>query len=71
MVQEPPTRMLRTHFNLVETPDSDIHAHLSPEVRASIRGVACRARIDPQFIDALPNLEIIASYGVDSKQREC
>ncbi len=57
-------RMLGTHFNLVETPDCDIHTHLSPEVRASIRGVACRARIDRQFIDALPNLEIIASYGV-------
>lgn len=57
-------RMLATHFNLVEIPDGDIHAHLSGEVRASIRGVACRARIDRRFIDALPNLEIIASYGV-------
>jgi lactate dehydrogenase-like 2-hydroxyacid dehydrogenase len=57
-------RMLGTHFTLVETPDCDIHADLSPEVRASIRGVACRTRIDRQFIDALPNLEIIASYGV-------
>lgn len=55
---------LRAHFSLVETPDCDIRAHLSEAVRASIRGVACCARIDRQFIDALPNLEIIASYGV-------
>lgn len=57
-------RLLRTQFNLVETPDCAIHAHLSPEVRASIRGVACHARIDREFIDTLPNLQIIASYGV-------
>ncbi|WP_437354084.1 2-hydroxyacid dehydrogenase [Neorhizobium petrolearium] len=57
-------RMLGTRFNLVEIPDCDLQGHLSPEVWASIRGVACRARIDRQFIDALPNLEIIASYGV-------
>ncbi|WP_404947101.1 2-hydroxyacid dehydrogenase [Rhizobium terrae] len=57
-------RMLGTHCNLVEIPDCDLQGHLSQEVRTSIRGVACRARIDRQFIDALPNLEIIASYGV-------
>nr|WP_117196256.1 2-hydroxyacid dehydrogenase [Rhizobium terrae] len=56
--------MLGTHCNLVEIPDCDLQGHLSQEVRTSIRGVACRARIDRQFIDALPNLEIIASYGV-------
>lgn len=56
--------LLGTHFNLVETPDCDVHARLPREVRASIRGVACRTRIDRPFIDALPNLEIIASYGV-------
>lgn len=55
---------LATHFNLVEIPDCDLQDHLSQEVLASIRGVACRAKIDRQFIDALPNLEIIASYGV-------
>lgn len=57
-------RMLGTQFNLVEIPDGDIHARLPQEIRASIRGVACRTTIDSQFIDALPNLEIIASYGV-------
>jgi lactate dehydrogenase-like 2-hydroxyacid dehydrogenase len=56
--------VLGTQFNLVETPDCDIHARLSHEIRASIRGVACRNRIDSHFIDSLPNLEIIASYGV-------
>lgn len=55
---------LAAHVDLVETPDGDVHARLSPQQRASIRGVACRARIDRAFIDALPNLEIIASYGV-------
>jgi lactate dehydrogenase-like 2-hydroxyacid dehydrogenase len=56
--------MLGTHFNLVEIPDGNLNARLPQDLRASIRGVACRARIDGQFIDALPNLEIIASYGV-------
>lgn len=57
-------QMLSAHFSLVEIPDGDIHARLSPEVRASIRGVASHTKIDQQFIDALPNLEIIANYGV-------
>lgn len=56
--------MLKMHFNLIEIPDSDIESCLSPQVRASISGVACYSRIDKQFIDALPNLQIIASYGV-------
>lgn len=56
--------MLRTHFNLIEIPDSDVETRLSSHIRASISGVACNTRIDRQFIDALPNLEIIASYGV-------
>ena len=57
-------QVLGTHFNVVETPDGDIEARLSQDVRDSIRGVACRTRIDRTFIDALPNLEIISSYGV-------
>lgn len=56
--------LLGTHFSVIESPDCDLDAHLSREVREQIRGVACRARIDRKFIDALPNLEIIASYGV-------
>lgn len=57
-------RMLAAQFNLVEIPDSNVHGRLSQDLRASIRGMACRTAIDRQFIDALPHLEIIASYGV-------
>src|SRR5690606_20571665 len=56
--------MLRANFNLIEIPDCDLEGHLTPQVRAAIRGVACYTTIDQRFIDALPNLEIIASYGV-------
>jgi len=56
--------MLGTRFNLLEIPDGTIHTSLTEEERLSIRGVACRTRIDRQFIDALPKLEIVASYGV-------
>ena len=56
--------LLGTRITLVETPDCDIRARLSEDMLASIRGVACRTRIDSHFIDALPKLEIIASYGV-------
>ena len=57
-------RMLAAQFNLVEIPDSNVHARLSQDLRASIRGMACRTAIDREFMDALPKLEIIASYGV-------
>lgn len=63
-IHEHARHVLGAQFDLVETPDGDIHARLPQEIRASIRGVACRTRIDSRFIDALPNLEIIASYGV-------
>lgn len=56
--------LLRTHFNLVEIPDNDIETRLTPEIRASISGVACYTTIDKRFINALPNLKIISSYGV-------
>jgi len=56
--------MLRTHSNLIEIPDTDVEAYLTTEQRAAICGVACRTKIDRQFMDALPNLEIIANYGV-------
>lgn len=37
---------------------------LSPAQRQHIRGIATFSKIDAAFIDALPNLEIIASFGV-------
>ena len=37
---------------------------LSEDERASIRGIGASTRIDAAFIDSLPNLEIIASFGV-------
>ena len=37
---------------------------LSEDERVSVRGIASMTRIDAAFIDALPNLEIIASFGV-------
>lgn len=37
---------------------------LSQAERGRIRGVAAMTRIDAAFIDALPNLEIIANFGV-------
>lgn len=57
-------QLLGGRFRLVEVPDGDLHSRLSTLQRASIRGVACRTCVDSQFIDALPNLEIVASYGV-------
>lgn len=56
--------MLKAQFNLIEIPDNNVEAHLTPEVRDTVRGVASHTRIDRQFIDALPKLEIIANYGV-------
>jgi lactate dehydrogenase-like 2-hydroxyacid dehydrogenase len=49
------------HMMAVEKADATL---LSPDQRAAIRGVAAQTRIDAAFIDALPNLEIIASFGV-------
>lgn len=39
-------------------------ALLQPAERARIRGIAAMATVDAAFIDALPNLEIIANFGV-------
>jgi lactate dehydrogenase-like 2-hydroxyacid dehydrogenase len=49
-------RMLR-----IDRADTDL---LSPEMADQIRGVAAMTTIGPAFIDALPKLEIIASFGV-------
>ncbi|HEX5933066.1 MAG TPA: 2-hydroxyacid dehydrogenase [Pseudorhizobium sp.] len=51
------------HCNLIETDGADI-ARLAPEVAATIRAVACIGRFDNADLDRLPNLELIASFGV-------
>ena len=50
-------------FNVV-TADRADPALLSDDERARIRGAAVMTRVDAAFIDALPNLEIVASFGV-------
>lgn len=50
-------------FRMLRIERSD-PALLTPETARDIRGVAAMANIGPAFIDALPNLEIIASFGV-------
>ena len=45
----------------VDTADAGL---LDDETRSRIRGVASSTRISAAFIDALPNLEIIANFGV-------
>lgn len=50
-------------FDVIRAPRADA-ALLSPADRGRIRGIAAMAHIDAAFIDALPNLEIIANFGV-------
>lgn len=50
-------------FDAVSIERSD-PALISPELAGSVRGIACSTRIDAALIDALPKLEIIASFGV-------
>jgi lactate dehydrogenase-like 2-hydroxyacid dehydrogenase len=45
----------------IERPDA---ALLDQDTRAAIRGLASFSKVDAQLIDALPNLEIIANFGV-------
>ncbi len=45
----------------IETSSPDL---LTDALRQSVRGVAAMTKIDAAFIDSLPNLEIIASFGV-------
>ena len=37
---------------------------VTPELAASVRGMAAMTTVDAAFIDALPNLQIIANFGV-------
>lgn len=54
---------LRTVFD-VELIASGDPALLNPQVAASIRGLASMGRVSAELIDALPQLEIIANFGV-------
>lgn len=54
---------LRQHFDLVHTqPDSEMQ--LTQEERARIRGVATTNKMPASWIDQLPNLQVIANFGV-------
>ena len=50
-------------FRMVRLERAD-SALLTDELSASVRGIASATVIDADFIDALPNLEIIANFGV-------
>ena len=50
-------------FDVVKAERADA-ALLSEEQRLRIRGIAAMTHVDAAFIDALPNLEIIANFGV-------
>lgn len=50
-------------FELVALPSGDA-AHLTPDIASRVRGIASATRIDAALIDSLPNLEIIANFGV-------
>ncbi len=54
---------IESEFNAIAIERSD-PALISPEMAQTVRGIACSTRIDAAFIDALPKLEIIASFGV-------
>ncbi|MCR4264923.1 2-hydroxyacid dehydrogenase [Nitratireductor sp. ZSWI3] len=56
-------RRIEENFRLqwLDTADP---ALLSNEIASAVRGLAGMTRIDAAFIDALPNLEIIANFGV-------
>lgn len=54
---------LKSVFPLAYVADGD-PALLTPEMKTSVRGIASVGRVDGAFIDALPNLEIIANFGV-------
>ena len=50
-------------FNMVRLPRADPSA-ITGELAASVRGIAAFGGVNAAFIDALPKLEIIASFGV-------
>lgn len=54
---------LQGAVRLVQVEKSSPHL-VTDEMRQSVRGVAAMTSVDAAFIDALPNLEIIANFGV-------
>ncbi len=50
-------------FRLIEIERADA-ALVDPTGRDAVRGIAASTKIDAAFIDAFPNLEIIANFGV-------
>ncbi|MBT1159783.1 2-hydroxyacid dehydrogenase [Aminobacter anthyllidis] len=57
------TERLKSAFPLIHLASGD-PALLTEEMKAEVRGIASMGRVDAAFIDALPNLEIIANFGV-------
>lgn len=62
-LHEHAVQRVRDTFDMIAIERSDASL-LAPEARAGVRGIAGMTRIDAAFIDAFPNLEIIASFGV-------
>lgn len=59
---------IRETFNMVTTPKFD-PAQITDEMKSTVRGLAVspalgHGRVGPEFIDALPNVEIISNFGV-------
>ena len=54
---------LRETFDLVRVERGD-PALVNAELRGKVRGIASLTRVDAAFIDAFPELEIIANFGV-------
>ncbi|AKH99048.1 lactate dehydrogenase-like oxidoreductase [Hoeflea sp. IMCC20628] len=54
---------IEAEFDAVSIAAADA-ALMTPEARAKISGIACATVITSDFIDAFPNLSIIASFGV-------
>lgn len=54
---------LGNRFDLIELPNSD-PSSITPEMAASVEGVTTFNHMTPALIDALPNLKIVANFGV-------
>lgn len=54
---------VRERFTLLTCEKADAGL-LPPDLRKDVRAIACMTQIDADFIDAFPNLEIIAGFGV-------
>ncbi|MBL0371689.1 2-hydroxyacid dehydrogenase [Rhizobium sp. KVB221] len=54
---------LAPHFDLIELPTAD-PADITPEMAGRTQGVTTFNQMTPALIDALPNLKIVANFGV-------